>query len=68
VSHVEDKIEGWNVTAAREGAWVNAEVLWRLADVPVLYEKWMGALDGLTTVAGKALLVAVPAVGRAVGA
>jgi hypothetical protein len=68
VSHLEDTIAGWNVAAAREGAWVNAEVLWRLADVPVLYEKWMGALDGLTTVAGKALLVAVPAVGRAVGA
>jgi hypothetical protein len=62
VSHVEDTIAGWNVAAAREGAWVNAEVLWTLRNTPMLWSRWLGAVDGLTTVAGKALLVAVPAV------
>jgi hypothetical protein len=27
-SHLEDTIAAWNVTAAREAAWVNAEALW----------------------------------------
>lgn len=45
--------------AARETAWTNAEVLWELRSASALHERW---LDGITSVAGKGLLVAVPMV------
>ena len=60
VSHLGDTIAGWKVSAAREQAWVNSEVLWTLRNVPQLSAGFMSTLDGLTTVAGKALLVPVP--------
>ena len=55
VSHLEDTIAGWSVTAAREAAWQNAQHLWILPRAPFL-----DVLDGFTTVIGKALLVPVP--------
>jgi hypothetical protein len=60
VSHLEDTIAAWNVSAAREAAWVNAEVLWRLRGVPKLWTRYVDALDGMTALAGKTLLVPVP--------
>jgi hypothetical protein len=60
VSHLEDTIAAWSVSAAREAAWQNAELLWHLRAVPPLSSTFMDTLDGLTTVAGKALLVPVP--------
>lgn len=57
VSHIEDTIAAWNVSAAREAAWHNAELLWHLRPTPPLASSFMDTLDGLTTVAGKALLV-----------
>ncbi len=60
VSHLEDTIAAWNVSAAREAAWRNAELLWHLQAAPPLSLNFMDTLDGLTTVAGKALLVPVP--------
>ncbi|HEX4230593.1 MAG TPA: DUF5995 family protein [Bryobacteraceae bacterium] len=60
VSHLEDTVAAWSVSAARETAWQNAEVLWHLQGVPPLSANFMDALDGLTTVVGKALLVPVP--------
>jgi hypothetical protein len=60
VSHLEDMVAAWSVTAARENAWQNAEVLWHLQYAPPLSSNFMDALDGLTTVVGKALLVPVP--------
>lgn len=60
VSHLEDTIAAWNVSAAREGAWQNAEILWHLRSTPPLSLNFMNALDGITTVAGKVLLVPVP--------
>ena len=59
VSHLEDTIAAWDVSAAREAAWQNAELLWHLQTVPPLSFNFMDTLDGLTTVAGKALLVPV---------
>ena len=61
VSHLEDTIGAWSVSAAREAAWTNAEILWEFRGMPVLYGRTMSVVDGLTTVAGKALLVPVPA-------
>jgi hypothetical protein len=62
VSHLEDTIGAWSVTAAREAAWTNAEVLWEFRGMPLLYGRVMSGIDGLTTVAGKTLLVPVPVV------
>jgi Family of unknown function (DUF5995) len=60
VSHLEDTIAAWSVSAAREIAWHNAEILWYLRAAPALASSFMDSLDGLTSVAGKALLVPVP--------
>jgi hypothetical protein len=62
VSRLEDTIAAWSVGAARESAWRNAELLWHLRDAPPLSSAFVDTLDGLSTVAGKALLVPVPAV------
>jgi hypothetical protein len=60
VSHLEDTIAAWNVSAARESAWQNADHLWTLRSFGVLDSGFMDVLDGFTTVIGKALLVPVP--------
>ena len=60
VSHLEDTIAAWSVSAAREAAWNNAELLWHLRGEPLFSGAFMDSIDGLTTVAGKALLAAVP--------
>jgi hypothetical protein len=59
VSQLENTLGAWNVAAAREAAWNNAEVLWHLADTPPLSASFLDTLDGLTAVAGKTLLVPV---------
>ena len=68
VSHLEDTVAAWNVAKAREAAWVNAEILWNLRRLSVLRSRYVETMDGITTVAGKALLVPVPLVTAVVGA
>jgi hypothetical protein len=60
VSHLEDMFAAWNVTAARESAWQNAEHLWQLRSISLLASSFIDMLDGFTTVIGKALLIPVP--------
>ena len=60
ISHLEDTIAAWNVSAARESAWQNAEHLWQLRALPLLAGGFTDTLDGFTTVIGKTLLVPVP--------
>jgi Family of unknown function (DUF5995) len=60
ISHLEDTIAAWNVSAAREKAWQNSEHLWQLRASAFLTSTFMDVLDGFTTVIGKALLVPVP--------
>jgi Family of unknown function (DUF5995) len=60
VSHLEDTLAAWSVSAARESAWNNAEILWRLRTEPALSSSFMDSLDGLTSLANNALLVPVP--------
>ncbi len=60
VSHIENTIAAWGLSAAREQAWNNSEILWQLQAIPPLATKFVETLDGLTTVVSKALLVAVP--------
>lgn len=61
VSTLEDSLGAFSVSAAREAAWNNAELLWHLCGEPVLSANFLDTLDGLTAVASKALLVPVPA-------
>jgi hypothetical protein len=60
-SHVEDTLAAWSLSAAREAAWNNAEILWHFEGLPALASSFTDSLDGLTTVTSKALLVADPA-------
>jgi len=62
VSHMEDTIAAFSVAAAREAAWNHSEVLWALRSFPILRDRTLSTLDGMTALAGKALLVPVPAV------
>jgi hypothetical protein len=61
VSHVEDTIAAFSVAAAREAAWNHGEVLWALRSFPILRDRTLSTLDGMTALAGKALLVPAPA-------
>lgn len=60
VSALEDTIAAWSVSAARESAWNSAQLMWHLRSEPLLASNFVDTLDGLTTVAGKSLLVPVP--------
>jgi hypothetical protein len=60
VSHLEDTIAAWSMSAARESAWISAENLWLLRTLPLLASGFTDTLDRLTTVISKALLVPVP--------
>jgi hypothetical protein len=60
VTHIEDTIAAWNVTAARELAWDNADRLWPIRSIPLAHDAFLDMLDGFTTVIGKALLVPAP--------
>ena len=60
VSALDDTLAAWSIAAAREAAWNNAELLWRLADAPPVASAFLGTLDGLTALASKTLLVPVP--------
>lgn len=59
-SLLENTIAGWGVSAAREAAWSNAELLWHLRTEPLLSTSFLNTLDGLTTVVSKGLLVQIP--------
>jgi hypothetical protein len=59
-SRLEDTLAAWSMADAREAAWNNAELLWHLADAPLARAAFLNGLDGLTAVAGKAILVPVP--------
>jgi hypothetical protein len=60
VSQLENTIAAWSVSAAREAAWNNAELLWHLRPEAGLTAAFLDTLDGLTSVVGKALLVPIP--------
>jgi len=60
VSHLEETIAAWNVCAARESAWRNAECVWQLRSMPSLAASFLDVLDGTAAVIGKTLLVPVP--------
>ena len=59
VTHIEDTVAAWSLSAARESAWNNSEILWHLSGQALLLRGFDNTLDGLATVVGKSLLVAV---------
>jgi len=60
VSTVEDTVAAWSMSAAREAAWKNAELLWHLRGEALLTTGFLNTLDGLTTVMGKTIMIPVP--------
>ena len=59
VSGLEDTIAAFSVSAAREAAWNQAEMLWALRAFPDLSARMADTLDGMTAVIGKTLLIPV---------
>lgn len=60
VSRLDDTIAAWSVSAARESAWQNADLLWHIRSMPPVSCGFLDTLDGLTAVVSKTLLVPVP--------
>jgi hypothetical protein len=58
---VDDAVAMWNVRAARDAAWTNAEVLWSLRPTPTLHDAFFMRLDKFTGFASRGLLVPVRA-------
>ena len=52
----DDVLAMWNVRAAREAAWTNAEVLWTLRGLPHVQARFLRALDRMVGFAGRGLL------------
>lgn len=59
-SVLEDTLGAWSVSAAREAAWCNAELLWHLRGEALLSSGFERTLDGMTALVSKSLLVPVP--------
>ncbi|MGZ4352176.1 MAG: DUF5995 family protein [Gaiellaceae bacterium] len=54
---VDDRIAMWDVGRAREAAWVQGQILWRLRDLPPLAKRYLDTLDRTVGFAGRGLLV-----------
>jgi hypothetical protein len=54
---LDDRIAMWDVGRAREAAWVQGQVLWRLRAVPALSRRYVDTLDRTVGFAGRGLLV-----------
>ena len=53
---LDDRVAMWNVRAAREAAWTNAQVLWTLQSAPALRDDFFDWLDRFTGFASRGLL------------
>ncbi len=60
-SPVDDRVAMWNVRAARDAAWTNAQVLWALKPAPALGGDFFDRLDRFTGFASCGLLAPYPA-------
>ena len=50
-------VAAWSVAAARESAWVHAEILSTINGNSILTQRFVDSLDGTAALAGKALLI-----------
>jgi hypothetical protein len=61
---LDDTLAMWNVRAARNAAWTNAQVLWGLSGLPPLRDRFFSKLDSLVGMTSRGLLLAhVPSLG-----
>ena len=56
LGQVDDVVAMWNVERAREAAWVQAETLWALRDLPQLRSQLLRSHDRIVGFAGRGLL------------
>jgi hypothetical protein len=61
LGRLDDRVAMWDVARAREAAWVQAQVMWRLRAVPALGRRYLDTLDRTVGFAGRGLLVPLPA-------
>jgi hypothetical protein len=59
VSDLDNRIAVFSLGTAREVAWDNAELLWRLGDIVPAFTTLLMSLDSMTALASRALLVPV---------
>jgi hypothetical protein len=57
---LDNLVDGFSIIAAREAAWVNGEILWRLRDEQLLARPFLTTLDRTVGFAGRALLTPLP--------
>jgi len=56
LGRIDDVAALWNVSRARDAAWVNGTTLWRLRDEPTLAREFLATLDRTVGFAGRGLL------------
>ena len=56
VGELDSVVAMWNVRQARSAAWVNAETLWALRDIPFAAGRYVVTLDRMVGFAGRGLL------------
>ena len=59
LSPVLDHVGSWSIEKARDAAWVNADVLWRLRDAPLVRDAFLDTLAGSVGLATATLLTPV---------
>ena len=59
LAKVDDRIAMWDVGRAREAAWVQGQVLWKLRSLPPLEAAYLDTLDRTVGFAGRGLLVPI---------
>lgn len=57
LGRIDDVIALWSVRKARETAWTNAEILWRLRVSPALNDAFLMNLDRLVSLSSRGLLI-----------
>jgi hypothetical protein len=60
VAPTDDLAAIWSISAAREAAWVRAQVLWRLRNEADLTAAYLAVNERATELAGRAMLLALP--------
>lgn len=60
IAGLDDTIAAFSMSAAREAAWDNAEILWHVDALLPAFTAYLMSLDGLTAAASEALLIPVP--------
>jgi hypothetical protein len=60
VAPADDVAAIWSVSAARDAAWIRAQVLWKMRDAPELVSAYLAVNERSTELAGRAMLLPLP--------